>query len=124
MKILPKKKSKSYKNQKHPDCQIKYELLQVKTENWDLYFFPKPTSCFVRSSTPQSSNSHILNHRIIAASFVCKGSKIRVRARLGVGYFPTLIFLHTQTQTLCAEGVSLYLKPGFFLGFFVATIGR
>ena len=35
----------------------------------------------------------------IAATLVRKGSKISVRARLGVGSFPTLIFLHTQTHT-------------------------
>ena len=35
-----------------------------------------PTSCKIaRSSTLQFPNSYILNHHIIAASFVCKGSK-------------------------------------------------
>ena len=47
-----------------------------------------------------------------------------MRVRLGVGSFPTLILLRSQTQTLCAEGVSHLFKPGFNLGFFVATIGR
>ena len=29
-----------------------------------------------------------------------------------------------QAQTLCAASVSLYLKPGIYLGFFISKIGR
>ena len=40
-----------------------------------------PTSCKIaRSSTLQFSDSIILNHRIIGASFLNEGSKIRVSA--------------------------------------------
>jgi hypothetical protein len=59
-----------------------------------------PTSCKIaRSLTLQFPDSDILNHRIIVASFVFKGSKISVSVGLGVGSFPTLIFLRSQTQT-------------------------
>ncbi len=45
-----------------------------------------------RSSPLQLPNCLILNHRIIVASLVEKGSEISVRVGLSVGNIPTLIF--------------------------------
>jgi hypothetical protein len=46
-----------------------------------------PTSCKIaRSSTLQFPDSHKLNHHIIAASFVCKGSKT-AQGDISVAFF-------------------------------------